>query len=307
MTVAGYTTQVRTICEQAAGKTDHVSFPEIEAVITAALPSVFPYDFPIYEGGTCAALERKILRRYWMREIGTETVGMWKFMMNERLQRIMPYYVDLYRHNVNAFVLTGDVDLYREIVEEMQREDQTGGTSRTTGTDVTENDTATTKTGSRVLTRAGATTRTGSETLQGTRTPNLTTKDKYSDTPQGGTTGLDSDGYLTNYRNVQQTGTEGTSETKTYNQVKDQESGSDTETFQNITDTQSGTVTGRDDHTRTDAFSGSGSEDRQRTEHVHGIQDAARYLSLKEKLMDLVINIDNLIIQDLADLFFNLY
>ena len=118
---------------------------------------------------------------------------------------------------------------------------------------------------------------------------------------------MDSDGYLTNYRNVTQTGTEGTSETKTYNSVKDQESGSDTETFQNITDTQSGTVTGRDDHTRTDSFSGSGTEDRTRTEHVHGIQDAARYLQLKEKLMDLVINIDNMIIQDLADLFFNLY
>lgn len=305
--MAGYTTQVRSICEQAAGKTEHVAFPEIEDVITAALPSVFPYDFPIYEGGTCEALERKILRRYWMREIGTETVGMWKFLMNERLQRIMPYYVDLYRHNVNSFVLTGDVDLYREIVEEMERADTTGGTSRTTGTDVTENDTATSKTGSRVLTRAGATTRTGSETLAGTRTPNLTTKDKYSDTPQGGTTGLDSDGYLTNYRNVTQTGTEGTSETKTYNSVKDQESGSDTETFQNITDRQSGTVTGRDDHTRTDSFSGSGTEDRTRTEHVHGIQDAARYLALKEKLMQLVLNIDNMIIQDLADLFFNLY
>ena len=305
--MADYTTQVRTICEQLAGETDHVSFPEIEDVITIALPSIFPYDFPIYQGGTCAALERKILRRYWMREIGTETVGMWKFMMNERLQRIMPYYVDLYRHNVNSFVLSGDVDLYREIVEEMEREDETGGTSRNAGSDTTTHGHVVTRTGSRGTTRTGATTRSGKETLEGTRTPNLTTKDKYSDTPQGATTDLDSNGYLTNYRNVQQTGTEGTSETKTYINVKDQESGGETETYNSIADTESGTTGTASDHTRTDHFTGSGSESRNRGEHIHGIQNAPAYINMKKQIMDLIINIDNMIIEDLADLFMCIY
>ena len=285
--MAEYTTQVRSICEQAAGLDDHAeTLANVETVIQTARASIFYLDYPIYTGGNKAALEAKILRRYWMREIAFETVGRWKMALNTRLLEIMPYYVDLWRNNVNSLSFDGDVDLIREITEEITGSGENGGTITTSGTGTTTHGMATTRTGSEQRTRQGSS----------TRVPSIVTKDKFSDTPQGGISQVDNDGYLTEYRNVSTTGEEVTTD-----------GGQDTTTYQSVKDQQSGTTGRTDSGSRTEAFTSEDTKNRETVEHTHGKQNALNYVELRAKLMSMVINIDNMIIDNLADLFFNLY
>ena len=53
-------------------------------------------DYPIFEEQHRDVLNRKILRRYWFREIGFETLGQFAWMMRRTMYEIMPYYNQLY-------------------------------------------------------------------------------------------------------------------------------------------------------------------------------------------------------------------
>lgn len=90
-----YTTQVKNICEQACGFPSH-GFDDVNRVIQAAIPHVFSFDFPIFDEEYRNVLCTKILRHYYTREIGEETVGLWKLRLQTKLCEIMPYYNQLY-------------------------------------------------------------------------------------------------------------------------------------------------------------------------------------------------------------------
>ena len=60
--------------------------------IIAALPQIFDFDFPIWDERERKSLELKIISHYYIHEIGFETVELWKFKLEERLNLIMPYY-----------------------------------------------------------------------------------------------------------------------------------------------------------------------------------------------------------------------
>lgn len=53
--------------------------------------------FPIWDEKNRGELEKKIIEHYYFRQIGFETVGRFKFMLNVRLREIMPRYVKLYK------------------------------------------------------------------------------------------------------------------------------------------------------------------------------------------------------------------
>lgn len=53
--------------------------------------------YPIWSEGYRETLNKKILSHFFMREIGYETVAMWRFALNRKLNEIMPYYNDLYK------------------------------------------------------------------------------------------------------------------------------------------------------------------------------------------------------------------
>lgn len=71
-----YTTEVRFICENAAGLIESLGEGAIEDIITRAAPKVFNFDFPIFDESYRLTLEKQILRAYYTREIGEETVGL---------------------------------------------------------------------------------------------------------------------------------------------------------------------------------------------------------------------------------------
>ena len=53
--------------------------------------------FPIWDECHRGELEKKIIEHYYFRQIGFETVGRFKFMLNTRLREIMPKMIKIYR------------------------------------------------------------------------------------------------------------------------------------------------------------------------------------------------------------------
>ena len=109
-----YTTEVRYICETAAGLTNSEGYNSVEDIIYKALPSVFNFTFPIFDESYRSVIETKILKHFYTREIGFETVGLWKLKLNTKLNEIMPYYNKLYKSELLEFNPLYDVDLTRK-------------------------------------------------------------------------------------------------------------------------------------------------------------------------------------------------
>ena len=93
-----YTTEVRYICEQAAGRTVSGEYPDIDTIIEQAYPKIFDVDnIPVYVQEHKPLLLKKILLHYYSRGIAYETAGLWKLKLNQKLKEIMPYYNQLYK------------------------------------------------------------------------------------------------------------------------------------------------------------------------------------------------------------------
>lgn len=108
--MSSFTTQVRFICEVAAGESESVGQENVNTIIGKAAPRVFNFDFPIYDEAYRPELEKKILRHFYTREIGYETVGLWKLKLEDKLNLIMPYYNKLYESTLLEFNPLYDVD-----------------------------------------------------------------------------------------------------------------------------------------------------------------------------------------------------
>ena len=91
-----YTTEVRFICEEAAGLRESVGYEDVNEVVTKAYPKIFDSSLNFYNEETKTRLLPKILIHYYQKEIGFETVGLWKLKLNQRLREILPYYNQLY-------------------------------------------------------------------------------------------------------------------------------------------------------------------------------------------------------------------
>lgn len=169
MKISKYTTEVRFICEQAAGKTESTGLSNVNAVISAAWSKIFE-KFPIFEESHREELCTKILRHYYMREICAETSALWKLWLNERMAEIMPYYNQLYQSASLKYDPLIDVDY--KTVHDRNAEGTTQGQ-----TDSNSNNTR-------------------SDNFKTDSTDNG--KNLYSDTPQGALAGVENGNYLTN-------------------------------------------------------------------------------------------------------------
>ena len=142
--MANWTTEVRSICETYAGMSVPQGYGNTAKVIAAALPKVFDFEYPLFDPTYKNVLETKILRHYYTREIGCETVGLWKLRLETKLNEIMPYYNQLYKSELYNFNPYYDVDLFKTYTRKGAG-DQTGdnvqhtaGTDSTTRTDTSE-------------------------------------------------------------------------------------------------------------------------------------------------------------------------
>ena len=185
-----YTTEVRFICESVAGYDMSQGYGRVEDIIDKSWESIFDFDFPIYDEAYRSVLCKKILRHYYTREIGFETVGLWKLKLSTKMQEIMPYYNKLYETELIKFNPMYDADYTKEGNSEDKGENQrrdigsrnaTGSSARNRGTDTQENGTS---------------------------------WNVYSDTPQGALTNVANETYLTDARKItdNRTGRETTAE-----------------------------------------------------------------------------------------------
>ncbi len=94
--MSDYTTQLRFICESYAGKKVPTPQAEIDAIISASREDIFNFDYPIFDPAYKETLETKIISHYYTEEIGSETVGLWKHQLKNKMREIMPFYNQLY-------------------------------------------------------------------------------------------------------------------------------------------------------------------------------------------------------------------
>lgn len=260
-----YTTQVRHICAEKAGYTEPTGLNEVEDIISKSWDKIFDDSWTTYVEEHKKELCAKILKHYYMREICAETFGLWKLWLNNRMAEIMPYYNQLYASELKTFDPFNDVDVTTKTVEDRTRKEDT---TRKGGTDNTRTDNLSSKRTDDLKT-----------------TTNGTTYRLFSDTPQGGLTGVDNEEYLTDATKttlsqiVGNTGTQKVDNTGTQKNVG------------NSTDVIDGTVksTGGD------------------TVTIKGKRTGMSYSKLLTEYRETFINIDKEIINKLNDLFFMIY
>lgn len=233
-----YTTQVRFICETSAKLTESRGFNDIDDILDKSWNKIFT-DFPIFDEQYRAVLCKKILRHYYTREICCETVGRWKLFLSAKMNNIMPYYNQLYQSELLKIHPLVSVD--RSVTH--------NGSGRETKT-----------------TRRNATNTTSSSTDGSTDTWSY-----YSDTPQGGISGLDSNDYLTN---------------ATHNVGSD-------------------STTSRLNGATSDNETGNGTRKDMYVDKVLGYEGNQSEMLLKFR--ETFLNIDMMVIDELKDLFFSLW
>lgn len=296
-----YTTEVRYICETLAGLNKSVGYADVEQVIKNCLPKVFDFNFPIFDESYRSVLETKILRHYYTREIGLETVGLWKLKLSTKLNEIMPYYNKLYKSELIEFNPLYDVDLTRERkIEGKGTKDTENGENRSGS-----NNTETTQNNDSTVNETGGDNGTTTGTANGTQNQNTNGNgtNMYSDTPQGAITDLQAGRYLTNATIDSATNTFAGASSDTTTQT--------TENTNNSTVDSSGSVDGTtesDFNSKMDGFSNttlSNTEDY--LEHVIGSNGGESFSKRLNDYRSTFINIDMMVINELEDLFFGLW
>lgn len=237
-----YTTELRFICEWQAGLNQSEGYlMAIKEIIEKARPIIFAFHYPIFDEAYKPVIETKILKHYYTREICCETYGRWKLFLDAKMNEIMPYYNQLYKSELLEFNPLYDTDITRD-----HKKDNSGDS-------------------------------TGRGTANGKLNRNTGSNENfwemYSDTPQGGLDGIDSNTYLTNatHRTDAITGTQN--------------------------DTTNDTTTTANQYADTEDY----------LEHVVGKSPGISYSKMLSEYRDTFLNIDMMVINDLEDLFFSLW
>lgn len=299
-----YTTEVRYICESNAGLTESKGYNDVENIIANSRTSIFDFNYPIYDENYRSVLETKILKHYYTREIGLETVGLWKLKLNTKMNEIMPYYNQLYKSTLLEFNPMYTTDLYKDGNRD------TGGNSSgtenvTSQRDIGVQEDTTDGLTSKVKTESSKTFAEDTTTARTEETENSGTKrDKYSDTPQGSLVDLEADRYLTNARKITDDNNGSVDENITVgvdstDETIDETNRTDSKTLDRSVTTNDSLEEGK---TNTNEFTNT----EQYLEHVYGYmnRDASELLIKYRKTF---LNIDLQIIDELEELFLHLW
>ena len=325
-----YTTEVRYICEQAAGLKESVGCDDVEQVVEAAYPKIFSSSLVFYNEETKTRLLPKILLHYYQREIGFETVGLWKLKLNQKLREILPYYNQLYESEALVYDPLKNVDNTHthegEYVDNSKVDNKRDTTNTETRNLTTVDDGKTSYDHNEdVILRHGKTTTRGNDTNTHSITGDGESWVLFSDTPQGGINGVQNGGgtsvngtlsdnaYLTNATHTtekpastQDTQSFGTVE-ETYNKNGDKADHTDTDGWDKLdnTNTQTGTIKDvgniTDDNKRKD----DGTDSYTNTET--GKIGVMTYQEMQMKWRESFLNIDMQIIEELGDLFMKVW
>lgn len=312
-----YTTEVRYICESFSSLTESKGYSSVNEIIANSRDKIFDFDYPIFDETYRSVLETKILKHFYTREIGSETVGLWKLWLDTRMNEIMPYYNQRYKSAMLEFNPLLDVDLTTD------RSVRGSGDKLDKGTATEEKTGSKSETGTKSKDYEGNTSdirnrkNEGSNNASssgGTNTTNNETGDMwnyYSDTPQGGITGLASETYLTNATH-ETNAKDGKSATATFGESN----GAYTDTgVENDSSSKSSVENEKNDVAENNSSSANSTNETSSIysnledyiEHIKGKTSGTSYSKMLEEFRKTFLNIDMEVIGELNDLFMNLW
>lgn len=282
--VAKYTTLVRTICESNAGLTESEGGNDVQKILEKSAPLIFDFDFPFFDENYRKCLEIKILRHFYTREIGFETVGLWKLKLCTKLNEIMPLYNKLYESELLQFnpLYTVSMNTMRNTTNasKLAQTENTGNTNV-----VDKSSTATSTSNDKTVSSAsGTATDSGSQGV----------KDRMSDTPQGSIENVENNMYLTEARI-----------TDTTSSNKNETTTSSTDNRDILNDSESSEKSNaKFDEQKTLNNSINSTEDYVESVNGYNGQSAT---DLLVKFRNSFLNIDMLVIDELENLFMGLW
>lgn len=278
-----YTTELRYICEVEAGYDVSQGFSKIDEILDRAVPKIFDFEWPIFDEEYRVPLEKKILRYFYTREIGCETYGHWKLMLQNKLFEIMPYYNQLYK---SELLMAGVNPLNDVDYTKTGNRTDDGADTRTTESSGTGNTEV--KSTNKVVRSA-----TDSGTNEAVVSGNQGHVRKYSDTPQGALSGVESGTYLTEAE--VNTDTDNTTTTTTTSNKED------------ATDQTDSNGTSKNTTSETTNSRGTTNNTAEYLERVTGKMGGTSYAKLLRELRESFLNIDRDILNDLNVLFMNIW
>ena len=232
-----YTTEIRYICETASGLKESAGGSKVSEIIEKSRKNIFDFEYPIFDEEYRPVLETKILKHFYTREIAFETVGLFKLKLDAKMNEIMPYYNQLYTIWNNDFDPFANTNYVKE------------GNKKGEGDN--ENHSA--------------------EHSSNSGNNNGTNWELYSDTPQGGLSGVNDMAYLTSAQ-------------KNTNDSKYTNSNDRTHNSNNTIHTT-----------------------EEYLERIKGKIGGATYIELFNKYKASLLNIDTMIIEELNELFIMLW
>lgn len=103
---------------------------------------IWAFDYPsYYKGEEKTAFEKKVIDHYYFRQIGQETTGRWLHYFRTRIREIMPYYIQLYQSQELMQSIEdpfGNVDItetFEQTSEGSTTSSSSGSTERTVNDD----------------------------------------------------------------------------------------------------------------------------------------------------------------------------
>lgn len=274
--------------------------------IQQAAPLIFNFDFPLAEGISRLSLETKILAHYYTREIGCETVGLWQFWLENKINEIMPYYNQLYDTLNRDFDYLQNVNLWDNMDEASDKnennqygEQETVKFTGEEAIDITTDLNAKQVSDSTVYTEGNTT---GNSTTDVTTTS--TDNSINSDYPQANLSDTD---YATSAVNSTSQGTSKDNTESTTDSTQTQTSSATVDNTSNQTSNQTRDTdnnTNRNRNTKNDLI---GKYSAHHVRHTAGLNGNKTYVELMQEYREALINIDMMIINELGDLFMLIY
>ena len=363
-----FTTELRYICEVQAGKTESEGYDSVDDIIDETANDIVG-DYPIFDENYRKTLNCKIIKHYYTREIGFETVGLFRLKLNTMMNEIMPYYNQLYSSALLQFNPFYDVDYQEESDKNADTSsnrqyenkfDKTsvmneGESSKEKATSNSQKDADTIQKSTEKSDwnvdnentsdkKSTTNSNRNSESVENNKRESSSTNndssksyDMDSDTPQGGLEGIENNKYLTNVNKKiddkrgittgDETINNNNSEIANENtNLKDETSSNANEqgnrnNTQSSTNTEQSNIKNDEDRTRTSERMTEFNYDElgktKENQNINNIENYIRrvqgkmglksYSSMLKEFRDTFLNIDVMIIDALAPLFFNLW
>ena len=232
-------------------------------------------NYPIFDEYYRERLNEKIINHFYFREIGFETAGLFKFYLNQKMSEIMPYYNQLYKSQLLEFNPFYNVDRTTTNDAIKNANSSSVGNSKTTGN--SNNELSST---------------TNSSDISNSNTSNLTNGKKvHSDTPQGllAINSIENEVYAS----------DADYNTDVTNNMTNQSNSGITESTQKGNNTNNVSVDNIDNNTVNST--------ENYLMHVIGKEGSETYSEMLLKFRDTFINIDMQVIEELNELFMNIY